>query len=44
MNINFANLNRQYLEYKDEIDSKIQEVLNSSNYIMGTQVYDLEKI
>jgi len=43
MNINFANLNRQYLEYKDEIDSKIQEVLNSSNYIMGTQVYDLEK-
>ena len=27
MNINFANLTRQYLEYKDEIDSKIQEVL-----------------
>jgi UDP-2-acetamido-2-deoxy-ribo-hexuluronate aminotransferase len=43
MNIDFANLQLQYQEYKESIDANIQAVLNKSNYIMGEEVYELEK-
>ncbi len=42
MNIDFANLQAQYQRYKDDIDAKIQAVLNKSNYIMGEEIYELE--
>jgi UDP-2-acetamido-2-deoxy-ribo-hexuluronate aminotransferase len=42
MNIDFANLQYQYQLYKEDIDSKIQAVLNKSNYIMGEEVQSLE--
>jgi UDP-2-acetamido-2-deoxy-ribo-hexuluronate aminotransferase len=43
MNIDFANLNRQYLRYKDEIDRAIQGVIESSAFIMGPDIYALEE-
>ena len=43
MHIDFANLNQQYLLYKEEIDAAIQQVLDSSKYIMGPQIQELEK-
>ena len=43
MDIDFANLQLQYLKYKTQIDNKIKLVLKKSNYIMGEQVHDLEK-
>jgi hypothetical protein len=36
-NIDFANLNRQYLRYKDEIDAAMQQVVDSSHFIMGPE-------
>ncbi|MCP4588767.1 DegT/DnrJ/EryC1/StrS aminotransferase family protein [Pseudoalteromonas sp.] len=42
MKIDFANLQYQYRLYKDEIDQRIQDILNKSNYIMGEEVYELE--
>ena len=43
MNIDFANLKLQYLKYKNEIDENIQEVLNSSKFILGSHVDKLER-
>ena len=43
MNIDFANLNRQYLRYKDEIDKAMQDVINTSSFIMGDDVKALEE-
>jgi UDP-2-acetamido-2-deoxy-ribo-hexuluronate aminotransferase len=43
MNIDFANLQLQYQKYKVDIDASIQAVLNKSNYIMGEEVYELER-
>ncbi len=43
MNIDYANLNYQYRLYQDEIDAAIQEVLDSSRYILGPQNQALEK-
>ncbi len=43
MKIDFANLNYQYNLYREEIEAAIQEVLDSSQYIMGPQVSRLEK-
>jgi len=43
MNIDFANLQLQYQKYKVDIHAKIQAVLNKSNYIMGEEVYELER-
>jgi len=43
MNIQFANLQAQYQNYKSEIDSAIQNVLNSAHFIMGPEVADLER-
>ncbi len=43
MTIDFANLNRQYLRYKEEIDAAIQEVIDTSHFIMGPEVAALEE-
>lgn len=43
MKIQFANLQAQYQDYKAEIDAAIQEVLDSSHYIMGPKVLKLEE-
>jgi len=43
MKIQFADLKAQYEFYKSEINSAIQEVLDSSQFIMGQQVQELEK-
>jgi UDP-2-acetamido-2-deoxy-ribo-hexuluronate aminotransferase len=43
MKIDFANLQHQYQLYKSDIDAKIQEVLNKSNYIMGEEITELEQ-
>ncbi len=40
----FRNLNRQYQNLKKEIDSAIQEVLDSSVYIGGEKVKTLERM
>jgi len=42
MKIDFANLQRQYQAYKKDVDTKIQSVLNKSNYIMGEEINSLE--
>jgi len=42
MSIDFANLQKQYQLYKDEIDEAIHSVLDKSNYIMGEEVTQLE--
>ena len=39
----FIDLKEQYKTLKDKIDSNIQNVLNNANYIMGTEVKELEK-
>ncbi len=43
MKINFIDLKSQYQKYKEEIDSNIHEVLDSSGYIMGPKVASLEE-
>ena len=42
MDIDFANLQLQYLKYKKDIDNIIQSILKKSNYIMGEEVQELE--
>lgn len=42
MKIDFANLQHQYQLYKTDIDTRIQAVLNKSNYIMGEEISELE--
>ena len=42
MKIPFIDLQSQYQSYKDEIDTAIHEVLDSSQYIMGPPVKELE--
>lgn len=43
MKIDFANLQHQYLLYKNEIDTAIHAVLNKSNYILGEECDLLER-
>jgi UDP-2-acetamido-2-deoxy-ribo-hexuluronate aminotransferase len=43
MKINFIDLQAQYQEYKSEIDSEIQKVLDSSGYIGGPQLSQLSE-
>ncbi|WP_072681708.1 DegT/DnrJ/EryC1/StrS aminotransferase family protein [Arcobacter sp. LA11] len=43
MKINFIDLQSQYKKYKDEIDKEIKEVLDTSGYIMGPKLSELEK-
>ncbi len=42
MKIPFIDLQSQYQNYKSEIDSSIQDVLDSSQYIMGPKVKSFE--
>ncbi|GGD16916.1 DegT/DnrJ/EryC1/StrS family aminotransferase [Hyunsoonleella pacifica] len=42
MNIDFANLTKSYLEHKKGIDDAIATVIESSAFIMGKKVNDLE--
>lgn len=42
MKIQFHDLQTQYAEYREEIDSAIQQVLNSTQFIMGQEVFDFE--
>jgi UDP-2-acetamido-2-deoxy-ribo-hexuluronate aminotransferase len=43
MNIDFANLKKQYFMYQPELEEEIDKVLNNSSYIMGSAVTDLEE-
>ena len=40
--MNFIDLGAQYRAYKDEIDTSIHEVLDTSHYIMGQKLSDFE--
>ena len=39
----FRDLKRQYQYLRSDMDLKIQEVINQTNFIQGKQVADLEK-
>ncbi len=41
--MNFIDLQRQYKMYKEEIDAEIQKVLDSSAYVFGAQIKELEE-
>ncbi len=43
MNIQMVDLQRQYQKIKSEIDLAIQNILSTSNYILGKQVQELEE-
>lgn len=43
MKINFIDLQAQYQAYKQEIDEQIHDVLDTSSYIMGSKVAELEE-
>jgi UDP-2-acetamido-2-deoxy-ribo-hexuluronate aminotransferase len=43
MKINFIDLQSQYQKYKSEIDIQIHEVLDTSSYIMGPKITQLEE-
>ena len=40
--MNFIDLGAQYRAYKDEIDTSIQTILDTSHYIMGQKLSDFE--
>jgi UDP-2-acetamido-2-deoxy-ribo-hexuluronate aminotransferase len=39
----FIDLKQQYLRYQPEIDARIRKVLDHGNFIMGPEVFELEK-
>ena len=41
-NMDFIDLNRQYVQLKDEIDKAIHRVLDHGRYIMGPEIHELE--
>ena len=43
MSLEFRDLKAQYIKYKSEIDSTIQEVLKNANFIGGKEVHTLEQ-
>lgn len=43
MNIDFANLQKHYQLYKEEIDTAVHAVMNKCNFIMGEEVLQLEE-
>lgn len=43
MRIDIANLSRQYLRYKREIDTAMGKVLLASRFMMGQEILDLEE-
>ncbi len=42
MKLNFIDLKRQYLKYKSDIDREISEVFESTQFILGAKVQQLE--
>ena len=42
MTIDFANLQKHYLLYKEEIDTAVHAVMDKCNFIMGEEVAQLE--
>src|SRR3989304_3358807 len=44
MKLNFIDLKRQYLQYQSEIDREISEVLDTTQFIMGSKVAELERL
>ena len=43
MNIQMVDLKNQYLKIKNEIDSAVKEVIDSSQFIMGKKVGEFEQ-
>lgn len=43
MNVEFKNLKRQYIKYKSRFDSELSTVINSTDFILGPKVSELEK-
>jgi len=43
MNIPFIDLQRQYREHQDSIDAQVRDVLESSQYILGRKVQEIEE-
>src|SRR5713101_4910396 len=43
MIVPLADLHKQYLSIKPEIDSAIQKVIDSSQFVLGTAVHDFEE-
>src|SRR5690606_1116972 len=43
MKMQFIDLNKQYQKYKTQIDRRIHKVLDSSKYILGPEVAEVEK-
>ena len=43
MKINFVDLQKQYQNYKEEIDEAVHGVLNKSNYVLGDEVEKFEE-
>ena len=44
MSIEFRDLKRQYNAIKHEVDSRISSIINSTRFISGSEVKELEKI
>jgi len=43
MKINFIDLQRQYQEYKQEIDAEMQKLISEAKFIMGPPIAELEE-
>ena len=43
INIDFANLKKQYFMYQSELELEMDKVLNNASYIMGDAVKELEQ-
>ncbi len=43
MKINFVDLKRQYISIKEEVNSAIQSVIDSTSFILGPEVFNFEK-
>ena len=43
MKIDFANLKIQYRNYESKINAAVLKIFKNSNFIMGEEVYKLEK-
>lgn len=43
MKIDFANLSKSYKEHQQELDAAMQTVIDNSAFIMGKEVYELER-
>ena len=43
MNVQFLNLKPQYYQFKEEIDNKVLEVLESHQFILGKYISEFEQ-